>query len=100
MKALEMGADKALVLEALAELHYRSGKLESATRLYQQLYDSKMGSTAVVNNLSNLLLKAGDLESAAHLLQELLRHGIEDPVRRKRVSANLQAILNALDKTS
>ena len=100
MKALEMGADKALVLEALAELHYRSGKLESATRLYRQLYDSKMGSTAVVNNLSNLLLKAGDLESAAHLLQELLRHGIEDPVRRKRVSANLQAILNALDKTS
>jgi Flp pilus assembly protein TadD len=67
--------------------------------LYRQLYESKTGSAAVLNNLSNLLIKAGDLESGAYLLQELLHRGIEDPARKERVTANLQAILHAIDRT-
>ena len=98
-KALEMGADKTVIMETMAELHYRRGELESAFKLYRQLYDSNLGSTSVLNNLSNLYLKAGDLKSAAHLLQELLDRGVDDPVRRDRISENLQAILGAMEKT-
>lgn len=95
--ALEKGGDKAVVTEGLAELYYRSGKLESAFGLYRQLYDSNLGTTAVLNNLSNLYIKSGDLRSAATLLQELLERGVEDPIRRGRISANLQALLKELD---
>jgi len=95
-KAEEMGANKIVVIETLAEIYYLGGRLESAFELYRQLYESNAGTTAVLNNLSNLFIKLGDLKSAAHLLQELLERGIEDPIRRERVSANLQAVLNAL----
>jgi glycosyltransferase involved in cell wall biosynthesis len=101
-KVLQIGEDEtleAVALETLAEIYYRDGRLDDATKLYRQLYESKTGSAAVLNNLSNLLIKAGDLESGAYLLQELLHRGIEDPARKERVTANLQAILHAIDRT-
>ena len=101
-KVLEMGDDAtiaAVALETLAEIYYRDGRLDDATNLYRQLYESKTGSSAVLNNLSNLLIKAGDLQSGAYLLRELLERGIEDPARKERVTANLQAILYEIDRT-
>ena len=94
--AEEMGANRIGVIETLAEIYYLGGRLQSAFELYRQLYESNAGTTAVLNNLSNLFIKLGDLKSAAYLLRELLERGIEDPIRRERVSANLQAVLNAL----
>jgi len=96
-RAFELGADKTVVMEAMAEIYYHRGKFESAFGLYRKLYDSNLGTTAVLNNLSNLFFKAGDLQSAANLLQELLDRGVDDPVRRNRISENLQGILSALD---
>ena len=101
-KVIEIGGNEtigAIALETLAEIYYRDGRLDEATKLYRQLYESKTGSSSVLNNLSNLLIKAGDLESGAYLLQELLERGIEDPARKERVTANLQAILHAIDRT-
>ena len=100
-RALEMGGDEAIstiALETLAEIYYRDGRLDDATKLYRQLYGSRTGSPAVLNNLSNLLIKAGDLKSGAYLLQELLERGIEDPARRERITSNLRAILHEIDQ--
>lgn len=96
MKAFEMGADAGSTLEALAETHYRNGQLQQARTIYQNLHESGLGSTAVLNNLSNLLIKAGDLRGSAQLLEQLLDLGIEDPTRKERVQQNLDALRQAI----
>ena len=97
-KALELGAEAGATLEALAETHYRQGQLQRATAIYQDLYNSGSGSTAVLNNLSNLLLKAGDLQGSAHLLEQLLNLGIENPTRTGRMRQNLNALRRAISE--
>jgi glycosyltransferase involved in cell wall biosynthesis len=50
-KSIEMGEDTAttaVALEGLAEIYYRDGRLDDATKLYRQLYESKTGSAAVL----------------------------------------------------
>ena len=95
-KALEMGADAGETLEALAITHYKNGRLQQATAIYQNLYDSGRGSSSVLNNLSNLLIKAGDLQGSALLLEQLLNLGIENPTRKERIQQNLDAIRRAI----
>ena len=95
-KALEMGADAGETLEALAITHYKNGRLQQATAIYQNLYDSGRGSSSVLNNLSNLLIKVGDLQGSAHLLEQLLNLGIENPARRERIQENLNALHRAI----
>lgn len=95
-KALEMGAEAGATLEGLAEIHYRNGQLQLATAIYQNLYDSGRGSSAVLNNLSNLLIKAGDLRGSAHLLEQLLNLGVENPTRKERIQKNLRALRQAI----
>ena len=97
-RALEMGAEAGATLEALAEAHYRHGQLQQAKVIYQNLYNSGLGSTAVLNNLSNLLVKAGDLGGSAHLLEQLLHLGVENPARRKRIQHNLNALRRAISE--
>lgn len=97
-KALEMGADAGETLEALAITHYKNGRLQQATAIYQNLYDSGRGSSSVLNNLSNLLIKAGDLQGSAHLLEQLLSLGIENPTREERIQQNLKAIRRAIEE--
>lgn len=95
-KALKMGAEADETLETLAETHYRRGQLQRARAIYQNLYDSGRGSTAVLNNLSNLLVKTGDLRGSAHLLEQLLNLGIENPARKERIQQNLNALRHAI----
>jgi glycosyltransferase involved in cell wall biosynthesis len=95
-KALEMGADAGETLEALAITHYKNGRLQQATAIYQNLYESGRGSTSVLNNLSNLLIKAGDLQGSARLLEQLLSLDIENPTRKERIQQNLNAIRHAI----
>jgi tetratricopeptide (TPR) repeat protein len=95
-KALEMGADAGETLEALAITHYKAGRLQQATAIFQTLYDSGRGSSSVLNNLSNLLIKAGDLEGSAHLLEQLLNLGVENPARRERIQQNLITLRHAI----
>ena len=97
-KAMALGEDPGTALEALAETYYRDGKFTAALGLYQQLYDLNLGSSAVLNNLSNLLLKSGDLMGSARLLDELLGRRIEDPVRKQRIEQNLAAIRRAINE--
>lgn len=100
LKALELGAEAGKTLEALAEVKYRTGELQTAIHIYEELYKSGKGSTAVLNNLSNLRIKAGDLTGGVKLLEELLHIGVADPVRRMRIEQNLEALRNALEKHS
>ena len=96
-KALEMGAEvDASILEALAEAYYRNGQLREATNIYRRLYETNLGSSAVLNNLSNLLIRAGDLSGGAKLLEELLQREIVDPIRKQRIEQNLKAVRNAM----
>ena len=95
-KALEMGAPADGALEALAEAYYRDGKLREATNIYGRLYETNLGSSAVLNNLSNWLIRAGKLRGGAKLLEELLQRGIVDPVRKQRIEQNLEAVRNAM----
>ena len=91
-KALELGARVDTALEALAETYYRNGQLQQAKTIYQQLYESNQGSTAVLNNLANLRIKDGDLAGGVSLLEALLEKGIEDPAREERVRQNIVAV--------
>jgi glycosyltransferase involved in cell wall biosynthesis len=96
LKSLELGAEAGDALEALAEAHYRNGELQKAMNLYEELYKSGHGSTAVLNNLSNLRIKAGDLIGSEKLLEELLKIGINDPLRKMRIQQNLEAVRSAI----
>lgn len=95
-KALEMGAQAEMVLESLAETYYRAGRLSEAMNIYEKLYKNNLGSSAVLNNLSNLLIRVGNLSGGAKLLEELLERGIVDPVRRQRIENNLKAVRDAI----
>ena len=96
LKASELGGEVGLTLEVLAEAYYRNGQLTKALKLYERLYDTGKGSTAVLNNLSNLLVKMGDLRRSAKLLGELLEKEIDDPARRQRIQQNLKAVRGAI----
>ena len=96
LKSLELGAEAGKTLEALAEAHYRNGELQKAMNLYEELYKSGQGSTAVLNNLSNLRIKAGDLIGSEKLLEELLQIGMADPLRKMRIQQNLEAVRSAM----
>lgn len=98
LKALELGAEAGDTLEALAEAHYRNGELNKAINLYEKLYKSGQGSSAVLNNLSNLRIKDGDLIGSEKLLKELLQIGVDDPLRKMRIQQNLQAVRSAIEK--
>ena len=95
-KALEMGAKADAALEALAETYYRDGKLNEAMNIYLRLHSSNQGSSAVLNNLSNLFIRAGDFRRSAKLLEELLAREISDPVRKQRITLNLEAVRSAI----
>ena len=96
LKSLELGAEAGMTLEALAEAHYRNGELQKAMNLYEELYKSGQGSSAVLNNLSSLRIKAGDLSGSEKLLEELLQIGITDPLRKQRIEQNLEAVRSAI----
>ena len=96
LKSLELGAEAGMTLEALAEAHYRNGELQKAMNLYEELYKSGQGSSAVLNNLSSLRIKAGDLSGSEKLLEELLQIGISDPQRKQRIEQNLEAVRSAI----
>lgn len=98
-KALQLGEDTTVILEGLAEVHYRSARFDIARDMYQRLYDAGQGSSAVLNNLSNLQLKIGDLQGSARLLEELLERGVDVPERKQRIEKNLAVLRLGIEQS-
>jgi len=99
-RALELGANAGAAMESCAEALYRAGRIAEAAALYEQLYRSQIGTSAVLNNLSNLRARLGDLGGAIALLEELIEQGIDDPVRKERIKSNAAALKRALESES
>lgn len=97
-KALKLGSNVPQTLAALGEALYRLGRLEEAVETYQRLRNLELAESPSLNNLANCLVKLGDISEAASVLRELLRLGIDNPVRRERIEQNLKILETELQK--
>jgi pentatricopeptide repeat protein len=97
-QAMKLGANVPQTLAALGEALYRLGRLEEAVETYQRLRALELAESASLNNLANCLVKLGNISEAAMVLRELLRLGIDNPVRRERLEQNLKILETELQK--